>query len=202
MPVEVSDPGVDGPATGRGTPRPRRRPLAGERWWLAAAILLLWGLRLALLAGHQLEGYRRTALLILLLPLLALWPPAARAVARAVGHVRRLPRRYRGRVALGLAVAGMTYLYASTVRQGLRFEPLVKDEYSYLLQARMLGTGRLWMPRHPLADFFETTSVITDRAYASMYPPGTALFFAPGVRLGWPHWVIPMLLSGLTLAML
>jgi 4-amino-4-deoxy-L-arabinose transferase-like glycosyltransferase len=203
MPVELSDPGLDVPAIGRGAPeRRRRRPLSGGRWWLAGGLLLVWGLRLALLAGPQLEGYRRSALVVLLVPLLALWPAAARAVASAVGRVRRLPRRWRGWVALGLSVAAMTYLYASTVRQGLRFEPLIKDEYSYLLQARMLSTGRLWMPRHPLSDFFETTSVITDRAYASMYPPGTALLFAPGVRLGWPHWVVPMLVSGLALALL
>jgi hypothetical protein len=202
MPLELRDPVPDAPPRAPQSVTSHSRKLTGWRWWLAAGLLLAWGLRLALLAGPQFEGYGSFALAVLFLPLLALWPEAARFVSGRVESLRRLPRRYRGWVALALAVGAMGYLYASAARQGLRFEPLIKDEYSYLLQARMLSTGRLWMPRHPLADFFETTAVITDRVYASVYTPGTALLFAPGVALGLPHWVTAMLISAAALALL
>jgi len=165
-------------------------------------LLLAWGLRLALLPEHPFHAYPWPVRIGMLAPLLALLPPVARAVSRAVERVRRMPRRARGWVALAVAVLSMTYLFASGVGQGVRLVPTVKDEYSYLLQARMLSTGRLWLPRHPLADFFETTAVMTDPVYASVYPPGTALLLAPGAALDWPHWVIPMLLTGAAIAML
>jgi hypothetical protein len=165
-------------------------------------LLLAWGLRLALLPEHPLSTYPWPVRVAMLAPLLALLPPVARAISTAVERVRRTPRPARGWVALAVAVVCTTYLYASAAGQGVRFVPTVKDEYSYLLQARMLSTGRLWLPRHPLADFFETTAVITDRVYASVYPPGTALLLAPGAALDWPQWVIPMLLTGAAIAML
>jgi 4-amino-4-deoxy-L-arabinose transferase-like glycosyltransferase len=185
------------PATGRR----RRRRITRLAWWLAGSILLAWGLRLALLADHPIEDYSVAAIAVLFLPLLALLPPVVRAVAGAVGRLRRVPRRARGWIALTLAVGAMSYLYLTAVQQGTRLVPLVKDEYSYLLQARMLSTGRLWLRRHDLADFFETTAVVTDRVYASVYPPGTALLFAPGAAIGLPHWVTAMLISGAAVAM-
>jgi hypothetical protein len=179
----------------------RHRRLSDRAWWLLAAVMLAWGLRLALLPQHGIAKYPWAARAVMLLPLLALVPPVARGVTAGIGRVRRMPRAALGWVALALAVGAMSYLYLSAVHQGVRLVPTVKDEYSYLLQARMLSTGRLWLPRHPLADFFETTAVITDRVYASVYPPGTALLLAPGAALDWPHWVIPMLLSGAAIAM-
>jgi hypothetical protein len=180
----------------------RRGTLGPRAWWLLAVLLLAWGLRLALLPEHPLYSYTWPVRLVMLAPLLALLPPVAWAVSRGIGRVRHMPRRARGWVALALAAGATTYLYTSAVRQGVRLVPTVKDEYSYLLQARMLSAGRLWLPRHPLADFFETTAVLTDRVYASVYPPGTALLLAPGAALDWPHWVIPILLTGAAVAML
>ena len=179
-----------------------RRGVSGRVWWLAVALLLAWGLRLALLSQSPDPQFAPLAQALLFLPVLALWPPLARRVAAGVARVRRLPRRARPLVALVLAAGGMTYLLLSALQNGQRLVPLVKDEYSYLLQARMLSNARLWLPRHPLADFFETTAVITDRVYASVYTPGLALLLAPGAALDWPHWVTPMLLSGAALFLL
>ena len=188
--------------SGRTSRRHRRQRLSGWRWWLVAGILLAWGVRLAILAGRPFEGYSTAAIAVLFLPVLALWPLAATRIAGLVDRVRNMSRGARGWVALALAAGGVTYLYVSARGQGVRFVPVIKDEYSYLLQARMLSVGKLWMPRHPLADFFETTAVITDRVYASVYTPGTALLHAPGVRIGLPHWVTAALLSAVALALL
>ena len=122
-------------------PKPRRRRTTRPSiWWLAAAVLLALGFRLALLAEHPLEWYSTAAKLVLFLPLLALAPPVARVVTGQVGRVRRLARGRRKWVALGIALAGMTYLYASGAWQGVRLVPMVKDEYSYLLQSRMIAS--------------------------------------------------------------
>ena len=61
--------------------------------------------------------------------------------------------------------------------------PKTHDEGSYLLGMRMLATGRLWMPRHELADFFDTFYVLNEPVYASLYFPGTALMYVPAVLL-------------------
>jgi hypothetical protein len=76
----------------------------------------------------------------------------------------------------------------------------MNDEHSYMIGARMLARGRLWMPPYPpgVADFFDAISMISDRAYASMYFPGTALVYTPGVWLGVPFWITTIALASLT----
>ena len=39
----------------------------------------------------------------------------------------------------------------------------------------------MWLPKHDLADFFDTFHMVTDRVYAAKYGPGTAMFYVPGV---------------------
>jgi 4-amino-4-deoxy-L-arabinose transferase-like glycosyltransferase len=67
---------------------------------------------------------------------------------------------------------------------------------------QMLARGRLWMPAHPLAEFFESFQVIERPVYASMYFPGTALMYVPTVWLRLPFWVGPALASGIIVALM
>src|SRR5205814_1552979 len=60
----------------------------------------------------------------------------------------------------------------------------------------MLLHGRLWMPQHPLADFFDSFHLITRPVYASKYFPGTAMVYAPGLALHLPYWLMPALAAG------
>lgn len=68
------------------------------------------------------------------------------------------------------------------------------DEHSYMIGARMLSHGRLWLAAYPadVRDFFDTFYLIVDRAYASIYFPGTAMAAVPGVLLGVPYWLTPL----------
>ena len=65
----------------------------------------------------------------------------------------------------------------------------------------MLARGRLWMPAHPLADFFESFHILVRPVYASIYFPGTAMLHVPGVWLGLPTWVTPVVIAGAVVGM-
>src|SRR4051794_16182949 len=54
-----------------------------------------------------------------------------------------------------LFVISARYFLFSADAAGRGLFPTLHDEFMYLLQARMLARGRLWMPAHPLADFFD-----------------------------------------------
>jgi hypothetical protein len=72
---------------------------------------------------------------------------------------------------------------------------VVQDEYSYLIEGRIIAAGRLWMPRHPVADAFDTFHVISDPVYASKYFPGAPITFAAAMKLGLPAWTPSLALS-------
>ena len=80
--------------------------------------------------------------------------------------------------------------------------PQVHDEFSYLIQMRMLATGHLWMPAIPLPDFFETFYVFVSPVYASMYFPGAAMMYVPALLLHLPYYVAPLAASGVCAALL
>lgn len=75
------------------------------------------------------------------------------------------------------------------------------DEYSYLLQARMLVDGVVSWPTPPFSRFFEAPHVLMEPVYASKYLPGQALMIAPFLALGVP-WLGPCLATGATAALL
>src|SRR5205085_1281309 len=74
--------------------------------------------------------------------------------------------------------------------------PKTHDDQSYLIQMQMLAHGRLWMPQHPLADFFDTFYVLARPKYASLYFPGAALMYVPTIWLHLPTWLMPALVAG------
>lgn len=100
-----------------------------------------------------------------------------------------------------LALCAGISLYFIAVLRGRALFPLLHDEFMYLLQARMLAGGRLWLPQHPLADFFETFFVFVRPVYGSVYFPGTALLNVPGIWLDLPSWIIPLLVSSAIVAL-
>lgn len=133
-----------------------------------------------------------------------LLPPVAGVAAAVRRRLNRLGPRATLLLATTFGAGAAAYLFSTAVGQGRPLLPLYQDEFSYLLQARMLTEGRLWLPAHPLAESFDTFYVLTTPVYASMYFPGTAMLLAPGVALGLPSWAMPLLISGaaITLAML
>ncbi|MBS2024782.1 MAG: hypothetical protein JST92_20495 [Deltaproteobacteria bacterium] len=99
---------------------------------------------------------------------------------------------------LALGTAEGTALILTPSRQG---QPVIHDEFAYLLQAKMLASGHVSMPSPELPEFFEAAHVLVVPRYAAKYLPGHALYLMPFVILGVP-WLGPALGLGLFCALL
>jgi 4-amino-4-deoxy-L-arabinose transferase-like glycosyltransferase len=76
------------------------------------------------------------------------------------------------------------------------------DEYSYLLGAELLASGRLSAPASPEPRAaFKLNQTLNDDRFYSKYPPGWPAVLATGVRLGVP-WLVNPLVGALTLLLL
>lgn len=143
---------------------------------------------------------------VVVFAVLAVIPPVARPIGKALQRVRRLSPRARRLVALGIFVAnGGTLLYFNFGREQSDLDPSVCDEYSYLVQAQLLAHGRLWSAPHEHPEFFTTFQVIGAPVYGSIYFPGTALWIAPWSMLdpaGGYAWIGPWLAASLAVMLM
>lgn len=133
---------------------------------------------------------------------LGLIPTFARMIARGLDRLRNPSPRTIELTTLIIGIAATSYFVFTAFHQQRDLFPKTHDEGSYLLGMQMLAHGRLWMPRHELADFFDTFYVIVNPVYASLYFPGTALMYAPSIWLNWPTWILPVVASGIIVALL
>ncbi len=156
---------------------------------------VLWGLiGLTGQAGPGI-GWKRS-IVITVAGALACIPPISRAIAAGVEPLRAPSPRQRAKVALAIAVVSTLYFICTAIWQDRDLFPKTLDDQSYLIQMQMLARGHLWMPQHPLADFFDTFYVLVRPTYASMYFHGAALMYVPTVWLHLPTWVMPVIVAG------
>jgi hypothetical protein len=106
-----------------------------------------------------------------------------------------------GLAALLIAITSAGYFAFTAIHQGRYLHPHWHDELSYVIQMRMLAQGKLWMPPHPVWEFFETFYLVTDRVYASIYFPGTALLYVPEIWLNLPLITLPICAAGACVAL-
>jgi hypothetical protein len=135
-------------------------------------------------------------LLVIIAAGLALVPAVRGRLSQVLDRIRHPSSRQLRLATAGVLLGSAGYLTLTAWQQDRDFYPSMHDEHSYALQMRMLAEGRLWMPEHPLADFFESFHILVRPVYAAIYFPGTALMYGPGVVLGLPLWVLPALAAG------
>ena len=142
---------------------------------------------------------------LLLLPLLlglSFIAPLQRGLTLVIDRLRAPRDRGRLITAGVLALLATFYLWGSAVLHWRDLTPRMQDEFSYLIQAQLLSRGKLWVASPPLADFFETFHLLVKPVYASVYFPGTALLYVPGVWFGWSHVATSLLISGAAVGLL
>jgi len=123
-------------------------------------------------------------------------PGVRRRLDVALQRLRHPSWRLVWGVTSGVGVLGFALVIFSAWMDGRTLHAFWHDELSTVLQARMLLAGRLWMPAHAQADFFETFHVIVKPVYASMYFPGGALALWPALVLHLPTAVWTAVLAG------
>jgi len=151
-------------------------------------LLAIFGVQAWLVLLNALWGRNSHVTLLAAAMLVAIVPPVNRLIWKFLRRLRHPSPKLRAGIAIGVAaVAGFT-LAGYAVSSGRDLFPTMHDESQFLLQARMLAAGRLWMPGHPLIDFFDTFYVLIQPKYAAQSFPGTALFFVPSIWLGIAPW--------------
>jgi len=169
--------------------------------WLTLPLLLL-GVECWLMLGKGNYGHQYKPLIILAAIVAGLVRPinwAFNGLWNAAGRPSPRARRW---IALAIWIGSSLFLYSTQRYEKIPIHPKFHDEFSYLIQMRMLASGRLWMPAIPCPDFFDTFYVLVTPVYASMYFPGAAMMYVPALLLHLPYVVAPLAASGLCAAML
>jgi hypothetical protein len=133
----------------------------------ASLLLLLAGLGLWLAIGSG-RGIGTTRWgIVFILAAVAAVPAVSRTIAGVLERLRHPSRRTVQWASILIAFAAACYFTLTAFLQDRDFYPKTHDDSSYLIQMRMLARGRLWMPAHPLADFFDSFYLIVRPVYAS-----------------------------------
>lgn len=111
----------------------------------------------------------------------------AKALRRAVHAVECLAAR---RTAAILFVGALPLMVRVAILPALGIpEPLVADEFGYLLLADTFASGRLANPTHPFWKSFEAIYVFQQPTYSSIYPIAPAIPMAIAKVLGMHPWI-------------
>ena len=129
-------------------------------------------------------------------------PSVAAKLLSLIDRLRNPSPRNRFRTACAIAVLSCIYLAFTAHRQDRDFFAKTLDDQSYVIQMRMLAQGKLWMPQHASADFFDTFHMVSEPKYASAYFSGTALLYVPLIWLKVPIWIGPILVAGAILGLI
>ena len=139
-----------------GTQRPLEPPqiarVSNGRLALSGTLLFL-GFGLWLLTGNDAPPLRW--IIVVATMAIAAVPAINAKLAGQMERVRELSPAVRWKLALLMGAVASGYLVATAFNQNRDLFPKMQDECSYVLGARMLSQGRLWMPAHALPDFFE-----------------------------------------------
>jgi hypothetical protein len=141
---------------------------------------------------------------MILAAVIAFVPSIGRWFESLVGWINAAIGPRRASVAITITILIAVYLFAFAYGSRSRLFLKLNDEHAYMIQARMLSHGRLWLAPYPpeIAPFFDALSMIVDRVYAPMYFPGTALAMVPFVWLRLPFWVMPVLSASVAAGLL
>ena len=114
---------------------------------------------------------------------------------RAAALVMAIPERHFDIGAFALATA------ASLVVMLVVFDrvPHVSDSITYYFMAKMFAAGHLSLPEQAWPEFVTYHFFIDDGRMYGIFPPGWPLVLAPGMLLGVPWLVTPLLSGGLAL---
>ncbi len=159
------------------------------------------------LRGLTAAGLLGGAFLIFLsaLPAMLAAPPRgwetklSRRVGFLAGKFAAIPAPWR-RIGIG----ALAFLAVVAVGIGILADfPNSSDENSYVTQARIFASGRLWVEAPPHPEFFRARSLVMDqvggRFFAKAFP-GWAALLSLGVRAG-AAWIVNPILSALTLVL-
>jgi hypothetical protein len=129
-----------------------------------------------------------TGLTLLAVALAFLWPTlGTRWFERTEAVFSRLARK-RGLAVIAVGVAALAIRAAVLPIEPVP-EPIVHDEFGYLLAADTFAHGRLTNRTPPMAEHFETFSILMKPTYQCFAQPGQGMMLALGkVFFGHPFW--------------
>ena len=110
--------------------------------------------------------------------------------ARWFGAVERTFARLARRKRLAVVVTGVAALAARAALLPVipNSQPLITDEFSYLLAADTFAAGRLTNSSHPMWVHLESIHILSQPTYASMYHPAQGLVMAAGKVVAGHEW--------------